>query len=127
MELSIISDRLQIEFSLKEQLLAVRFHKVWQIPLTHIIQVTTDLPPNTWKELRAPGSFVPGLIKAGTYYTDRGKEFWYVTRKNDFGNVLNIELDEEDYKRIVLNDVANNQEWLQRLASFKYTQKDLII
>ena len=45
MELSIIDDRLQIEFSLKEQLLAVRFHKIWQIPLTHIIQVTTDLPP----------------------------------------------------------------------------------
>ncbi|WP_254444709.1 hypothetical protein [Anabaena sp. UHCC 0187] len=81
MELSIIDDKLQIEFSLKEQLLAVRFNKIWQIPLTHIIQVTTDLPPNDWKELRAPGSFVPGVIKAGTYYTDRGKEFWYVTKK----------------------------------------------
>jgi hypothetical protein len=119
MELSIIDDRLQIEFSLKEQLLAVRFHKIWQIPLTHIIQVTTDLPPNNWKEIRAPGSFVPGLIKAGTYYTDRGKEFWYVTKKDDFGNVLNIELEDEDYKRIVLNDIENNQEWLQQLTPFK--------
>jgi hypothetical protein len=119
MELSIIDDRLQIKFSLKEQLLAVRFHKIWQIPLTHIIQVTTDLPPTNWKELRAPGSFVPGLIKAGTYYTDRGKEFWYVTKKNNFGNVLNIQLEHEDYKRIVVNSVENHQEWIQQLTSFK--------
>ncbi|MFM6134684.1 MAG: hypothetical protein ACKPCP_11040 [Sphaerospermopsis kisseleviana] len=116
MDLSIIDHNLQIEFSLKEQLLALRFNKLWEIALTHIIQVTTDLPPNNWKEIRAPGSFVPGLIKAGTYYTDRGKEFWYVTRKNNFGNVLNIELVEEDYKRIVLNDVENHWEWQNRLT-----------
>ncbi|AFZ60675.1 hypothetical protein H6G54_17915 [Anabaena cylindrica FACHB-243] len=116
MHLSIVDDSLQIEFSLKEQLLAVRFHKVWQIPLTHITQVTTELPPNTWKEIRAPGSFVPGLIKAGTYYTDRGKEFWYVTRKNDFGSVLTIDLENESYQRIVLNDIESNQEWQQQLT-----------
>ncbi|MTJ54019.1 hypothetical protein FJR38_15875 [Anabaena sp. UHCC 0253] len=116
MNLSIIDDKLQIEFSLKEQLLAVRFNKLWQIPLTHIIEVTTDLPPNNWKEIRAPGSFVPGLIKAGTYYTDKGKEFWYVTKKDDFGNVLNIELEDEDYKRIVLNSVPNNLEWRSQLT-----------
>ena len=119
MELSIIDDKLQIAFSLKEQLLAVRLHKIWQIPLSHIIQVTTDLPPNNWKELRAPGSFGPGVIKAGTYYTDRGKEFWYVTKKNDFDNVLNIQLEDENYKRIVLNDIENNLEWLRQLTPFK--------
>lgn len=117
MNLSIIENKLQIKFTLQEQLLAVRFHKVLEIPLSHIVQVTTELPPNNWKELRAPGSFVPGLIKAGTYYTDRGKEFWYVTRKNHFGNVLNMELEDEDYKRIVLNNVENNLQWQQRLIA----------
>jgi hypothetical protein len=116
MQFNIVDDQLQIEFALHEQLLAVRLHKIWSIPLNQITQVTTELPPNTWKEIRAPGSFVPGLIKAGTYYTDRGKEFWYVTRKNNFGNVLNIELESEDYKRIVLNNVENYLEWQQRIT-----------
>jgi hypothetical protein len=117
--LTILEGKLQIEFSFKEQLLAVRFHKVWQIPLINITQATTELPPTTWKEIRAPGSFVPGLIKAGTYYTDRGKEFWYVTRKNNFGNVLTIDLKDEPYQRIVLNDIENNQQWQQQLSISK--------
>ncbi|AFZ23554.1 hypothetical protein Cylst_1259 [Cylindrospermum stagnale PCC 7417] len=112
MNLSIIDEKLQIEFTLKEQLLAVRFNKVWQIPLAHIEQVTTAEPQSNWKELRAPGSFVPGLIKAGTYYTDRGKEFWYVNRET---NYLTIELQDESYKRIILT-IDNNEVWRQQLT-----------
>lgn len=89
MNLSINNEKLQIEFTLKEQLLAVRWHKVWQIPLAHITQVTTAKPQSNWKEIRAPGSFIPGVVKAGTYYTNRGQEFWYVDRKTDY---LTIEL-----------------------------------
>ncbi|HLO87457.1 MAG TPA: hypothetical protein VK203_20975 [Nostocaceae cyanobacterium] len=116
MNLSIVDDKLQIEFSLKEQLLSVRFQKIWQIPLTHITQVTTDAPQSNWKEIRAPGSFVPGLIKAGTYYTDKGKEFWYVSRNNGFHNFLTIELADEPYKRIILSNIDNNEEWQQQLT-----------
>lgn len=112
MNLSIIDEKLQIEFTLKEQLLAVRFNKVWQIPLAHIEQVTTDEPQSNWKELRAPGSFVPGLIKAGTYYTESGKEFWYVNRET---NYLTIELRDESYKRIILT-TDNNEVWRQQLT-----------
>lgn len=107
MELSIVDNSLQIEFTLTEQLIAIRFHKLWQIPLNHIISVTIDLPPKTLKDLRAPGTFVPGLIKAGTDYTNRGKEFWYVTRKNNLGQVLNIDLINETYQKIVLNNIEN--------------------
>ncbi|WP_353932665.1 hypothetical protein WJM97_08795 [Okeanomitos corallinicola TIOX110] len=119
MNLNIIDDCLQIEFTFTEQLLAARLHKSWQIPLTNIIQVTTELPPNTWKEIRAPGTAIPGVIKTGTYYTDRGKEFWYVRRKNNFGNVLNIQLANESYQRIVLNNIENNDEWQQKLIPTK--------
>lgn len=112
MQLSIVDDQLQIEFTWKEQLLAVRFQKIWEIPLTHIKQVTTAKPQSSWQELRAPGSFVPGLIKAGTYHTNRGKEFWYVNRET---NYLTIELQDESYKRIILT-INNNQFWQQRLT-----------
>jgi hypothetical protein len=59
------------------------------------------MPKSSWKELRMPGSFVPGIIKAGTYLTPRGKEFWYVTRKKR--HAITIELDGcKRYQRLVL-------------------------
>jgi hypothetical protein len=112
MNLNIVDENLQIEFTLKEQLLAVRFNKVWQIPLSHITQVTTDFPEKRRHELRAPGAFFPGVIKTGTYYTDQGKEFWYVTQN---GNYLSLELKDEPYKRIVLT-LDNNESWQQTLS-----------
>ncbi len=112
MNLNIIDKKLQIEFTFKEQLLAVRFSKLWEIPLEHIEQVTTAEPQSNWKEVRAPGSFIPGVIKAGTYYTNRGKEFWYVNRET---NYLTIELRHESYQRIILT-IDNNEFWQQRLS-----------
>ncbi len=112
MRLNIVEQDLQIEFTLKEQLLAARFKKLWQIPLSHITQVTTAKPEKRRYQLRAPGSFFPGLIKAGTYYTDQGKEFWYVTQAE---NYLTLEVKDEPYKRIVLT-LDNNESWQQTLS-----------
>ena len=112
MNLNIVEESLQIEFTLKEQFLAVRLKKLWEIPLSHIQKVTTTAPQTTWKELRSPGTALPGLVRAGTYYSERGKEFWLVNyRKN---NYLTIELQNENYKRIVMT-VENNEFWQQRL------------
>jgi hypothetical protein len=49
----------------------------------------------TWKEIRAPGTAIPGLIKAGTYYTFRGKEFWML-KKKDFP--IRIELKNNKFR-----------------------------
>jgi hypothetical protein len=112
MNLNVVDQNLQIEFTFKEQLLAARFHKLWQIPLAHIIQVTTVKPQKNRQELRTPGSFFPGVIKAGTYYTNQGKEFWYVTQDRDY---LTIELRDEPYQRIILT-IDNNESWQQTLS-----------
>lgn len=111
MNLYINENKLNIEFTFTEQLLAVSWRKSWTIPLAHITQVKTAEPESNWKEIRAPGSFIPGLIKAGTYYTDRGKEFWYVNRDKDY---LTIELQNESYQRIILT-IDNNKYWQERL------------
>ncbi|NET03041.1 MAG: hypothetical protein F6K62_23060 [Sphaerospermopsis sp. SIO1G2] len=119
MKLTILEPNLQIEFTLKEQLLAARIHKLWLIPLSHILKVSTDVPGKSKRDIRAPGSFIPGVIKAGTYYTERGKEFWYVAGKNNSSQVLHIELADESYQRIVLNNIENHLEWEQRLNADK--------
>lgn len=112
MNLTINNENLQIELTFLEQFFAVRFRKNLEIPLAHIKQVTTAKPQSSWKDLRAPGTSIPGVIGAGTFYTDRGKEFWYVIKDR---NYLVIELKDESYQRIILN-VDDNEFWQQRLT-----------
>jgi hypothetical protein len=73
-------DVIRIELSRLERMLT--FHKSLKVPISQIREISTDLPPPTWKEIRAPGTAIPGLTKAGTYYTSRGKEFWMLRKKD---------------------------------------------
>lgn len=111
MILSLIGDKLTIEWEWFEQLWAFHWQKTLEIPLDHIQRVTTEEPASSWMEIRAPGTFIPRIIKAGTYYTARGKEFWYVTRDRDY---LCLELKYEPFNKIVLT-LDRNTSWLERI------------
>ena len=115
MILSIVGDKLRIDWEWFEQLLAFSFDKAFEIPLTHIERITTDEPASSWTEIRAPGTYFPGMIKAGTYYTNRGKEFWYVTRSRDY---LVLDLKDEPFKRIILT-LEHNELWQERINESK--------
>ena len=105
MNLSTESDFLRIDLKWWEKILSI--HGSFKIPLSHIISANTNHPPFTWKEIRCPGSYLPGVIKAGTYYSGRGKEFWCTTKGK---NILQIELDCERFSRLVL-EIADNTSW----------------
>ncbi len=111
MILKIIDDFLEIKWEWYEQFFAFTWDKLMRIPLSHIKKVTINRPEIIWCELRAPGTFFPGLIKAGTYYTKNGKEFWYATEDKNF---LILELEEEEYKRVILT-IEGNRSWRERL------------
>ena len=110
MKLEIIDKILKIEFTPTEKILSI--HGTINIPLSQITQVSGELLDFTWKEIRMPGTSLPGVIKAGTYITDRGNEFWYVTRNK---KILRIELRNNFYKRIVLG-LDDNSFWLGELS-----------
>lgn len=115
MQLSISDDQFKIDLDGWERIWAFYFNADLHIPLSHITQVSTEEPRHSWTDVRMPGTFLPGVIKAGTYYTDRGKEFWYVTR---LGRYLTLELENEFYRRIVLS-VDQNQLWADRINGQK--------
>ena len=98
MHLQILNGNLVINLSFWENIWG--FHGSFRIPLSHIRELKHEIPVTSWKDIRIPGTFIPGVIKAGTYYTPRGKEFWYVTRWGKQN--VTIELQNERYKRIVL-------------------------
>ena len=72
MELSITAGFLHANLNWKEQL--ATFSGSRKISLDNIMSVHTDYSrmPNG---IRLPGTYIPYVIAAGTYYTKNGKEF----------------------------------------------------
>jgi len=90
-------------------LLTVRgLHVLWalrrrfEIPLGHVREVRRAEPgilQGWWKGVRAPGTHLPGVIVAGTYYQRGEKVFWDVC---DESRAIVIELTGESYARLVV-------------------------
>ncbi|RJO75165.1 hypothetical protein D5S18_17520 [Nocardia panacis] len=78
--------------------------------ITHLQRAEVDLRP-PW--VRAPGTFFPGVIAAGTFRGKGRKEFWDTMFD---GAAVRIELAGTDFTRLVL-DVADTDAVLGRLRS----------
>lgn len=98
--MKIISDKdhIRITLNLWEKILG--FHGNFKIPKSHVLRISEGKPVWSVFDLRLPGTFFPGLIHAGTYYTTRGKEYWFTTLNRK--KVYVIELQSENYKRLIL-------------------------
>ena len=111
MKLVLDGDRLRIVFGKLERVLG--FKKAIEVLLEDIEGVSTEKPSRSWRDIRAPGTYFPKIIRAGTYHTPRGKEFWYMVRGR---KPLVIELRSGDLKRIVLGlREGENELWKKRL------------
>jgi hypothetical protein len=80
--------------------------------ITKVSAYEDDISP-PW--LKVPGTAIPGVIVAGTYRNLHGrKEFWCTHFK---GNTLVIDLDHENYSRIVCDLSAEQpvETWIARL------------
>jgi hypothetical protein len=69
-----------------------------EIPLEHVtgIRAVTDEVP---RGIRIPGTHVPGVIAAGTFYDMGEKVFWAV---HDSERAIAIDLQDEDYSMLIL-------------------------
>jgi hypothetical protein len=112
MHLTLASDRLCIDLDGWEKVWAFHWPPRLEVPLSQIQAVRLGMPPSDWRELRAPGTFLPGVIKAGTYYTRRGREFWYVTKQG--GEFLTLVLAGGDYAQVVLT-LPDAADWQTRI------------
>lgn len=117
MNLSLVGDKLLIHLEWYEQLWAFTLTKTFEIPLNHIARATTEEPQSSWQEIRAPGTFLPGVIKAGTYYTRTGRQFWYVTKDK---NYLVLELQDEPFNKMVFT-IEQSATWVEQINQQKNT------
>jgi len=71
------------------------------VKLDHITDVAIDptVSHGWWKGLRAPGTHLPGVIIAGTFYQGGKRIFWDV---HDPARAVVIDLRDESYDRLIV-------------------------
>ena len=78
-----------------------------EIPLQHIVAIRADPSiARGWRHgLRFPGTSIPGVITAGTFYQDGNKVFWDV---HDPDKTVVIELKDERYDKLIVEVAEPN-------------------
>ena len=99
---------LRIELEGQEQIWALRT-KI-DIPRKNILYAEWREVFDDWKkwEVRLPGTYAPGILAAGSFLTEDGWDFLYITHPKGFTNpiarfVLVIETDLKKYRRIIVS------------------------
>jgi hypothetical protein len=72
-----------------------------EIPLQHVAGIRADpsIAKGWWHGWRVPGTNIPGVITAGTFYRDGKRVFWDVHNPD---NTVVIELRDERYNQLVV-------------------------
>jgi hypothetical protein len=96
---SVHGDRVRFEVEGWDKLWALK--SSLEIPLAHIRSARVDPEParGWWHGLRFPGTQIPGILTAGTFYHSGGAVFYDV---HDPERTIVIELDNEHYQRLVI-------------------------
>ncbi len=81
-------------------------HKMWTlksqltIPIENIAHAHQTLESiRGWHGWRMPGTYIPSIITAGTFYKEGKKIFWDVTNVDQ---CIIVELKDEDYNQLVI-------------------------
>jgi hypothetical protein len=99
-ELSIADGKLTLHVKGADKLWA--FKSSLEIPLAHIAGVAPANPEVTngwWHGIRMPGTNLPGVITAGTFYQDGKRVFWDV---HDREKTIVIDLHDERYSQLIV-------------------------
>jgi hypothetical protein len=98
-QISITDDHLHLEVKGMDKLWA--FKSQLDIPLRHIRNVRHDpsAVSGWWHGIKAPGTNIPGVITAGTFYQHGLRVFWDV---HDPAQSVIIELHDERFGELVV-------------------------
>jgi hypothetical protein len=104
-DLSIAEGKLTLHVRGADKLWALK--SSLEIPLAHIRGVRADaqVARGWWHGMRMPGTNVPGVITAGTFYQDGKRVFWDVHHPE---KTIVIDLHDERFNELVI-EVANTE------------------
>ena len=112
-ELAIAEGNLKLSVMGADQLWA--FKSSLEIPLVHIAGVRADaeIARGWWHGMKLPGTNLPGVITAGTFYQDGKRVFWDVHHPE---KTIVIELHDERYSQLIV-EVADPQAAIHLIES----------
>ncbi len=98
-EISVADGKLQMHVRGMDALWALK--SSLEIPLQHIagIRVDTEVAHGWYHGLRLPGTNIPGVLTAGTFYRDGKRVFWDVHNPD---NTIVIEVKDERYNELIV-------------------------
>jgi hypothetical protein len=101
-DLSIADGKLSLHVRGADKLWA--FKSSLEIPLAHIAGVRADaeVARGWWHGIRMPGTNMPGVITAGTFYQHGNRVFWDVHNPE---KTIVIDLHDERYSKLVVEVV----------------------
>jgi len=104
-DLSIAEGRLTLDVRGADKLWA--FKSTLEIPLAHVASVRADpeVARGWYHGIRLPGTNLPGVITAGTFYQDGERIFWDVHHPE---NTIVIGLHDERFNQLIV-EVADPQ------------------
>ena len=111
-----LGNKLVIQLEGMERIWAIRTGPL-RFRRSEVLSARADKPISCEQELRMPGTSVPGVIKAGSYLTLHGTDFWYVTRRY-FDCALCIFVQHARYHQLVLG-ISEPHTWAQRINSWR--------
>ncbi|MGC1373061.1 MAG: hypothetical protein WA824_13075 [Candidatus Sulfotelmatobacter sp.] len=99
-----------VDISISDSLLVLHVHgsdKLWalksslEIPLAHVAEIRADpsVAHGWWHGLRMPGTNIPGVLTAGTFYQDGKRVFWDVHNPD---KTVVLELRDERYNELIV-------------------------
>ena len=91
------------------------FKSSLEIPLQHVAGIRADasIAKGWWHGWRVPGTSIPGVITAGTFYQDGKRVFWDV---HNPVNTVVIELRDERYNQLIV-DVEEPNSVVERVQA----------
>ena len=86
-----------------------------EIPLRHVASARADasIARGWWHGIRMPGTNIPGVLTAGTFYQDGKRVFWDV---HDPEKTIVIDLHDERYNELVI-EVENPEMTVSMIRS----------
>ena len=101
-EISIVEDTLHLEVQGWDKLWALKSRLT--IPLSHVrgVRADADVARGWWHGIRAPGTQLPGVITAGTFYQQGKRVFWDVHQPE---NTIVLDLEDERYDQLIVEVV----------------------
>ncbi len=86
-----------------------------EIPLAHVagIKADSEAAKGWWHGVRMPGTNIPGVLTAGTFYQDGKWVFWDVHHPD---KVVVIDLKDERYQQLIV-EVADPEAAVQLVRS----------